>query len=105
MTIAGELIRYNRSLLSAEDLQADGRLEPPADGWSTDSPNGQLTLLYDLQTDPGETENLAVEHPDIVARLETAHAAWAKDLPDTPILPGLRSTLADVHGETLQLIF
>ena len=32
--------------------------------------------LYDLTTDPGETRNLAAEHPDIVERLEQALARW-----------------------------
>ena len=100
-----KLIRYNRSPLSKADLRADGRLEPPPGGWGTDSPNGQLTLLYDLSNDPGETENLAAEHPSIVARLEKAHADWATRLTDTPILPALRSTLVDLHGDTVQLIF
>jgi arylsulfatase A-like enzyme len=99
-----KLIRYNGSPLSKADLRADGRLEPPPGGWGTDSPNGQLTLLYDLSNDPGETENLAAEHPSIVARLEKAHADWATGLTDTPILPALRSTLVDLHGDTVQLI-
>ncbi len=100
-----KLIRYNKSPLTVDDLRADGRLEPPEDGWSNDSPYGQLTLLYDLEHDPGETENLAAEHPGIVKRLESTHALWAKGLSETQILPGLRSTLADIHGQTVQLIF
>lgn len=100
-----KLIRYNRSPLTTEDLRADGRLEPPEDGWPTDSPHGQLKLLYDLEADPGETENLAQEHPAIVARLENAHAAWSEGLSDTQILPAIRSTLADMHGVTVQLFF
>ena len=41
----------------------------------------------------------------IVARLEQAHADWATGLADTPILPALRSTLVDIHGDTVQLFF
>ena len=100
-----KLIRYNKTQLTAADLSADGRLEPPEDGWPTGSPHGQLTLLYDLQNDPGETENLAGEHPGIVERLAAEHAQWAAGLSDTPILPGLRSTLAEIHGESVQLVF
>lgn len=100
-----KLIKYNRSLLTEADLRPDGRLEPPADGWPTESPDGQLTLLYDLNADPGETENLALEHPDIVSRLERAHSNWNTGLMEKAILPGIRSTLAEIHGETVQLIF
>jgi hypothetical protein len=28
-------------------------------------------LLYDLKTDIGETRNVAAEHPDVAARIET----------------------------------
>ena len=100
-----KLIRYNKTPLTAADLRADGRLEPPEGGWSTDSPHGQLTLLYDLQSDLGETENLAGEHPEIVERLAAAHAKWAAGLSNKQILPGLRSTLAEMHGESVQLVF
>uniref|UniRef100_UPI0035CC3D93 arylsulfatase n=1 Tax=uncultured Sphingomonas sp. TaxID=158754 RepID=UPI0035CC3D93 len=34
--------------------------------------------LYDLSVDRTETRNIARAHPDIVARLDTAWAAWAK---------------------------
>ena len=100
-----KLIRYNRSALTRADLRADGRLEPPPGGWGTDSPNGQLTLLYDLVSDPGETKNMAAEHPSIVTRLEKAHADWATGLADTPILPAERATLVDMDGETVELYF
>jgi arylsulfatase A-like enzyme len=100
-----KLIRYNRSPLSQEDLREDGRLEPPAEGWPTDSPHGRLTLLYDLNADPGEKKNLAQAHPEIVERLQAAFAAWNAELAETPILPGVRSTLTEIHGETVQLIF
>ncbi len=99
-----KLIRYNHTALTTADLGADGRLAPPPQGWPTDSPLGQLTLLYDLQADPGETQNLAAEHPEIVARLAGAHARWAEDL-SASLQPAIRSTLADMHGDTVQLIF
>jgi arylsulfatase A-like enzyme len=99
-----KLIKYNRSLLTADDLRADGRLEPPEGGWPSDSPDGQLTLLFDLTVDPGETENLALEHPEVVLELERRHESWARDLTE-PLLPAIRSTLAEMHGETVQLIF
>ncbi len=64
-----------------------------------------MALLYDLGRDPGETENLAEQHPEVVARLTAAHDRWSAALPRKPILPAIRSTLADMHGETVQLFF
>lgn len=100
-----KLIIYNRSPLSPRDLRTDGRLEPPAQGWPRTSPHGQLQLLYDLANDPGETTNLADKHPTIVRRLRAQHASWARELPQKALSPAVRSTLADMHGETVQLIF
>jgi arylsulfatase A-like enzyme len=99
-----KLIRYNLTPLKTSDLNATGRLDPPDGGWPVGSPDGQLTLLYDLTGDPAETENLADRHPDVVERLLAAHETWAADLAP-PILPATRSTLATMHGETVQLIF
>lgn len=100
-----KLIRYNRSELQRSDLNATGRLDPPEGGWPTDSPHGQVALLYDLREDPGETTNLADQHPEIVGRLTEEHAKWASELQEQPILPAYRSTLAEMHGEQVQLIF
>ena len=36
--------------------------------------------LYDLDADTGETKDLAVAHPEIAARLETARAEWNREL-------------------------
>jgi hypothetical protein len=70
-----------------------------------DSPNGQLTLLYDLENDPGERQNVAVANPKIVDRLSQVHAEWAQGLAPEPILPAVRSTLTEIEGETVQLFF
>ena len=99
-----KLIRYNKSTLTKDDLRKDGRLEPPTKGWPNQSPDGQYTMLYDLESDPSESNNLAETHPDIVRRLETAHQQWASTL-TTPIIPGIRSTLTEVDGKIVQLIF
>jgi arylsulfatase A-like enzyme len=100
-----KLIVYNRSPLNLGDLREDGRLKPPEQGWPRTSPHGQLQLLYDLVHDPGETRNLADRHPDIVRRLREQHAAWNQGLPQQALSPAIRSTLADMHGKTVQLIF
>jgi arylsulfatase A-like enzyme len=51
-------------------------------------PGGPIEL-YDIKSDPGETKNVASEHPDVVARVEaylktarTENARWP--LSDTP---------------------
>jgi hypothetical protein len=36
--------------------------------------------LYDLQTDIGETKDIAVEKTDVVAKLKQAHDAWNAEL-------------------------
>ncbi len=48
--------------------------------------------LYNLKADPGETTDLAAQHPDIVARLEKKAAdfdsAFQPQIPPVPKLPG-----------------
>ena len=40
--------------------------------------------LYDLQTDPGESQDLSARHPDIVNQLQKAYDAWWTEvLPET----------------------
>ena len=43
--------------------------------------DGSTPQLYDLTTDPGESKNLAKQHPERVARLHQALLSWNKDLP------------------------
>lgn len=100
-----KLIRYNRTDFTGKDLDRSGRLEPPEGGWSNDSPKGQLTLLYDLTNDPSETVNYAASRPAEVQRLTDAWAKWNTRNAPTPILPAYRSTLTELHGETVQLVF
>lgn len=99
-----KLIELNRTVLRPEDLDRSGSLRPPPDGWPASSSHGQLTLLYDIDIDPSETTNRAAENPDIVARLRATLKEWRADLAP-PILPAVRSTLAEVDGEWVQLIF
>lgn len=100
-----KLIRYPRTDFTAADLRSDGRLQPPPGGWPMQAQHGHLTLLYDLLLDPGETNNLAQRHPNVVTRLRGAYDRWASDLPTTVEQGAERSTLADIDGETVQLIF
>jgi choline-sulfatase len=42
------------------------------DGYETDNPTpGRYVRLFDLEKDPGEFQNVAPKHPDVVAKLET----------------------------------
>ena len=100
-----KLVGYNRTDLTRQDLDRSGRLVPPERGWPNDSPNGQLTLLYDLTNDPSETVNYAAGRPAEVQRLTNAWTTWNARNAPAPILPAYRSTLVDLHGETVQLVF
>jgi arylsulfatase len=42
--------------------------------------------LYDLKADPGETHDVAVEHPDITAQMRAAYEQWWSE-----ILPALEN--------------
>lgn len=101
-----KLIRYRRTDLTADSLNNTGRFDTPEDGWLADAPLGYFTMLYDLDADPGETINLASRYPEVVAELRARHAAWVSTLPtNPPIRPGKLSTIAEIHGETVQLIW
>lgn len=43
--------------------------------------DGSAPLLFNLETDRGETKNLAAEQPEIVKRLTQAVTAWHKSMP------------------------
>ncbi len=102
-----KMIQYKRSLLVEADLNATGRLDPPENGWGNDTPDGMVTLLYDLSADPFEQHNLAEEFPNIIRDLQARFEQWNAELPtpDSAILPALRSTLTEIDGQAVQLIF
>ncbi|HBW83724.1 MAG TPA: hypothetical protein DEF79_06755 [Gammaproteobacteria bacterium] len=101
------MIKYKKSKFDAGDLDETGRLEPPDGGWDVSTPNGELVLLYDLQSDPYEQANLADSEAEIVNHMQFELDQWLAELPsaDQAILPAIRSTLIDVDGQTVQLIF
>ncbi|TGD73679.1 Cerebroside-sulfatase [Mangrovimicrobium sediminis] len=43
--------------------------------------------LYDLEADPGETENLAEQHPEVVEAMGVRLQAWVDSLPDNYVRP------------------
>jgi len=68
------------------------------------------TELYDIKADPGQTKNVAGEHPDVVERLRKAYEAWWTDVSQRfdeycEIVLGsekenpVRLTCHDWHGE------
>ncbi|MDB6052687.1 MAG: Arylsulfatase, partial [Verrucomicrobiales bacterium] len=75
--------------------QGNWKLELCADsgGWSTPVPGSAMakTLppvqLYDLARDIGETNNVYLEHPDVVARLRTLLVSYAVNGRSTPGAP------------------
>ncbi|MBS3763105.1 MAG: N-acetylgalactosamine 6-sulfate sulfatase (GALNS), partial [Planctomycetes bacterium] len=46
------------------------------------NPDESVIALYNLAVDPAECDNVADEHPEIVARLKTQLADWKATLPD-----------------------
>lgn len=87
----------------ASVLGLGGRLLPEED-YPPVSAHGQITVLHDLEADIGERENVADQHPEVVERLEAALAAWEAGLAE-PMWISKRSTLAELHGEAIQLYF
>jgi len=53
-------------------------LDPEIGGWTGQPKDKAEARLYDLETDIGERNNAAAEHPDVVAQL-TALAGKARD--------------------------
>ena len=45
--------------------------------------NGKAIELYDLSVDPSESQNIADQHPDVVADLKAKLDAWTSELPDS----------------------
>ena len=95
--------KVNKTDLTEEALTIGGRRLPEVE-YPGDSPMGQLTVLYDLSEDVGETQNLAEQHPEIVERLEAELKAWNEELVE-PMWPSNRSTIYDLHGQMIQVFF
>ena len=87
----------------ASVLSRRARLLPEQD-YPPVSAHGQITVLHDLEADIGEQVNVADQHPEVVERLEAALASWEAELAE-PMWTSRRSTLAELHGEAIQLYF
>ncbi len=95
--------KVNNTDKTFDDMTVSGRRLPEED-FAGDSPMGQTTVLYDLSVDIGEQRNVAGEHSEIVQRLEAELKAWNAERAE-PIWNSQRSTLADLHGQMVQLFF
>lgn len=95
--------KVNKTDLTEQDLTIGGRRLPEVEH-PGDSPLGQLTVLYDLSEDVGESQNLAAQHPEIVERLETEFERWNAELAE-PMWLSNRSTIYDLHGQMIQVFF
>jgi len=51
------------------------------------NPDRSRVELYDIPADPGEQNNLAARHPDMVSRLAEKVLAWRETLPAGPVDP------------------
>ncbi|MGH9468993.1 MAG: arylsulfatase [Terriglobia bacterium] len=60
------------------------------------------TELYDLQNDPGETRNIAREHPEIVRSMRGEYEAWFRDV-SRGIHPPVRNALGSTHENPVKL--
>ena len=75
-------------------------------GWEapTGSPRGQLTLLFDVSKDPGETVNLTPQHPELVKRLKKRLGEWNGELIE-PRWNSNRGTAVTIDGVAVEIIF
>ncbi len=96
--------KVNRSDLTMEAVTDTAAKRLPLQAYPQDSPLGQITLLYDLSADLGETENVAEAHPEVVAELEASLEAWEAELAE-PQWPAFRSTLHEIDGQMAHLFF
>lgn len=49
--------------------------------------------MYDLSQDPGETSNIAEEHPELIAEMRAAYDAWWMEV--RPLMVNENAPLAD----------
>lgn len=99
-----KLVRFPISRRSVDELDEAKRITPPEEGWNTNAPHGLATFLYNVTEDIAERNNLTDAYPDIVAELLSDLDRWRATLRE-PVYPPIRSTLATMHGETVQLLF
>lgn len=76
---------------------------PVPDGvQATIGPLGQWVLLFDLEADPGETRDVAAQHPDVVKRLAGRFDAWDRSNV-APMFTSRRQVQTEIGGRGVQL--
>jgi arylsulfatase A-like enzyme len=96
-----KLIVVNKSETSDDLSRILG--SPVPDGVpATVGPLGQWVLLYDLQADPGETRDVAAEHPEVVRRLAARFTVWDRGNV-APMFTSRRQVQTVIGGRGVQL--
>jgi hypothetical protein len=99
-----KLISINRSQTTQDVTEVAGKRRNEMHPIPSGSPDGQWKMLFDLAADPGEKNNLAAAHPEVVAKMEALYAAWDAGN-KSPEFPSLRDYRTMINGEKVQLIF
>ncbi len=96
-----KLLVVNRSAVQDDLSRILG--SPVPDGvQATIGPLGQWVLLFDLQTDPGESRDVAALHPDVVRRLAGRFDQWDQDNV-APMFTSRRQVQTEIGGRGVQL--
>ncbi|MGQ0721346.1 MAG: sulfatase family protein [Candidatus Eiseniibacteriota bacterium] len=64
---------------------------------------GAAFELYDLRTDPGESVNVAAQHPEVVAELSQALRVWYEEGPSA-VVPGEEVDLDALPPEAVEML-
>ena len=70
-------------VMSANSFSDENFQVPPGPTTEGFVPTNSPYELYDIQADPGEQEDLAGQHPDVVADLRGRYEAWFADVQST----------------------
>lgn len=96
-----KLIVVNRSDTVQDLDQVYG--QPVPDGVpATIGPLGQWVLLFDLEADPGETRDVAAQHPEVVRRLSARFSTWDQ-MNVAPMFTSRRQFHTVIGGRRVQL--
>lgn len=68
--------------------------------WKLLMAGADTTWLYDIEADPAESKNLAVDHPNVVDRLRKAHVVWSKD--KAPPRESARKVKTKYYGDVIE---
>lgn len=100
---AWKLITINKAAQVQSLSEVVGKPLPHAVA-SGASPLGQWQMLFNLDIDPSETQDLAGQHPEILERLKQGFATWDEENLD-PIFPSRREFRTEMGDKKVQLIF